>query len=122
MGEVATQHPRVLAQPEPGFFKLRLVRAGVFVPARIRRPCQCSLFRGIEHDWTDRCDRYRPLIATIGDRECSVDRVWTFGRFIDRDEYDYLMRLKEWAETEAPYLPEANPRKPVDMTELPSLF
>lgn len=63
---------RRIDQPEPGFFKLRLVRGGPFVAARIWRTGDA-------------------LHAHVNAMPCPVDRVWLFGKEISHDEYKRLM-------------------------------
>lgn len=64
--------PRRIDQPRPGFFKMRLVRGGPFVAARIWQ----------EGD---------ALKAHINAFPADLDRVWLFGREIAADEYKRLM-------------------------------
>lgn len=116
---------RVVDRPEPCFALVRLVRKGPQLPARIWRPCRCTPVGGddqAEHDWTPRCDRYPPLQGEINGQRVDPVRVWHSGRFCDRAEYDYRMSLKDWAETKAPFAPEANPEQAIDFNQLPPTF
>jgi hypothetical protein len=124
---------RVLSEPEPGYFKLRQARRGPWVPAIIWRPCPLILPEPWRHggtmleetpgpeDWGP-TERARPLRARIGDRETSPFEVWQRGRMIDQAEYAWRLALFRWAIDHAPGQPEANPRKPVALDRLPSLF
>lgn len=86
--------PRVLDKPEPGYFRLRLVSKGPWVPARI---------------WT-----YRPrpagtdhFQAHINGKGAEVDDVWLRGRPIDKAHYDKLMAA-----------PAADPMQPVSRRKM----
>ncbi len=61
--------PRVYGEPKVGFFKVRVVARGPWVPARIFRLCHCTVNGGDGgqgHDWAGTCDRYPPLRAVVG--------------------------------------------------------
>ena len=47
-----------------------------------------------------------------------ADRILTLTP-ITKEEFEYFTATKKWAEESAPYMPEANPRKAVDLNELP---
>ena len=108
------------AKPQVGYYKLRLVKGGPFVPARIIRICHCTI--GAEgdrpHEWFFTCDRYPPLSAEINGQEADVARVWAYGRKIKPSEYDHLTALREWAKRHAPQEPEANPRHAPDLMSM----
>jgi len=109
---------RRIDQPQPGYFTLRLVKGGPFVPARIHRTCHCTVNGGDDnaaHDWRESCDRYPFLAGEIDGKPANVDRIWTSGQPISRDIYDYLIDLGEWARTYDPEAPEARPEKPVNL-------
>lgn len=114
--------PRMTAHPREGYFRMRLVKNGPYVAARIHRPCQCTVNGPDEHDWRPTCDRFRPLCATLNGKPADIWRVWTYGKEVNRAEHDYLASLTDWARTYAPDMPEANPRSPVDLNATPSLF
>jgi hypothetical protein len=86
-------NPRRIDKPEPGFFRLRLVRNGPWVGARIY-----TIF-GM-------------FAAEInGVKGWDVDRVWTSGKEITQDEYDDLLaNAPEFA------------FEPVDMNETKPVF
>lgn len=67
------QQTRQIDQPQPGYFRMRLVRKGPWVPARIRM----SAFTG--------------LVAEIMGAPADVDDVWTSGQFISQDDYEWMM-------------------------------
>ena len=116
---------RAIASPEPCLRQIKLVRGGVWLPARIHRTCHCTLNGGDEsapHPWRDTCDRYPQLEAEINGRPASVDRVWTSGEEIDEAEYRYLMDDRAHARAHRPDSPEANPRQAVDFDTLEPPF
>jgi hypothetical protein len=119
---------RVIGEPEPGYFKLRLVRKGPPVPAIIWRPCPLILPDLIEEtapgpeDWLWATERARPLRARIGNDEACPFEVWERGQIIGAREYAVLLARGKWAMRFAPAQPEANPRAAVVLDRLPSLF
>lgn len=109
---------RAIATPEPGFFKTKRARGGVFVAAIIWRPCPIEF-----HPETFQAiDRWPHLEAEIDGRPADVDRVWTSGRRIPIAEYLFLKADRAWAREYAPQSPEANPRRPVDINQLDPIF
>jgi hypothetical protein len=116
------------SDPEPGYFKLRFVRRGPWVPAIIWRPCPLILPDPLEatapgpEQWCCPAERSRALRARIGDREASPDEVWERGREIPEHEYIWRLAVRDWAMAYQPTQPEANPRKAVDLSAQPSLF
>lgn len=67
-----TQPSRIIDQPRPGLFKMRLVKGGAFVAARI---------------W----EKDGALHAHANGFPCPLDRVWLFGKEIEPAEYKRLM-------------------------------
>jgi hypothetical protein len=118
---------RFIGHPEPGYYRLKLVRRGPWVPAVIWRPC--PLVEPILYemtpdpeDWCRPTERPRPLRGRIGDREADPFDIWTRARTISAVEYHWRLGLHEWAVDNAPEQPEAQPRRRVDLTDQPSLF
>lgn len=117
-----TEQSRELGNPEPGLFKIRMVRGGIDVAARISRLCHCTVNGGggnLAHEWAESCDRYPPLTAEINGRDRPgmkyVWWVWTGGRFIGRKTYDYLLADAKWCRDYAPTEPRAKPWRAVDI-------
>lgn len=108
------QAPRDLSKPEIGFYKLRLVKGGPYVPAVIYRPCSIE-FEPETFQWIDRFHRLR---AAVSEEPASPAFVWTRGVSIDWEEYQHLLNVKKWAE-EAYWPPEARPLEAVDIEKLP---
>lgn len=125
------QQPRDITRPEPGYFRMRLVKGGPWVAARIWRPCHCSI-NGAEndladsgfdvHEWLPTCDRFGPLAAECNGKEVEPGWVWERGQHISEHEYKFLVQDAAWAKAHAPDDPMANPTKPIDLNALPPLF
>lgn len=113
----------VLADPEPGFFKTRLVRNGPWVSARIfLTPCQCTVNGGDEekdHPWQESCDRIiRPkLSAEINGRPANITRVWEFSTDCTKAEFEYLTRVSKWDRENDPDSPYVTPNKAIDLNK-----
>ena len=113
---------RQIARPEPCLRKVRRVRGGAWLAARIHRTCHCTPNGGDEsapHPWRMTCDRYPHLEAEIDGETADVMRVWTAREEITEGEYRYLMDDREHARLYRPDSPEANPHKPIDWNTLP---
>jgi hypothetical protein len=95
---------------------MRLVRGGVFVAARIFRPCAMDFFSG------EALDRFYPLEAEIDGAPADVLQVWESGDPITPAEFAYLDARGAWARRVAPDHPFANPRRPITWEEIPVLF
>jgi hypothetical protein len=103
------------SEPEPGYFRLRLVKGGPWVPARIT--------------WCDHepdnpeniLDTGPYLAATIGARDVDPYYIRERGTRIDEAEYRWRMDLWNWALAN-PGAPEATPDQPVDLRRKPALF
>lgn len=65
------QPSRRIDAPEPGFFRMRLVKNGPYVAARIER-------------------KLGHLVATVNGAPADVDTVWTSGDFIDETMHNIL--------------------------------
>jgi len=118
---------RILGEPQPGHFKMRLVKRGPWVPALIWRPCPLILPDPLEltpapEDWCLPTERPRMLRARIGTTEADPFEVWTNGQRITAREYHWRLDLARYATDHAPLDPEADPRRRVDLSRAPSLF
>lgn len=124
--DVLREEPRRIDEPEPGYFKIRLVRKGPWVPARIRHepiPCPDT------GQPLDRSYLWHAEIAGIHhappDRDparAGVFRIWLFGKRITEDEYRKLRDKKDQAERHDPQAPELTPEQPVDLGRMKPLF
>ncbi len=109
---------RIINRPEPGFFKMRLVKNGPWVPALIYRPCPIEL----NPETFQAVDRVYHLEAAIDNMPVNVDRIWLSGRRITAAEYLYLRADRAWVRQYRPDLPEANPMQSVDLNAQPPIF
>ena len=96
---------RRVDQPEPGLFRLRLVKRGPFVAARIRQ--DFDLFT-VEIDGVM---RGRPTADPLANPD--LLKVWTYGRAVEADEYAAMLARR-------PSRPD--PLRAVDPTKLPPVF
>lgn len=110
---------RAIASPEPGFFKVRLVRGGPWVAARIFRPCPIEVL--VYGEW-QAIDRWPALAAEIDGESCPVDRVWLFGNTITQLEFEVLGAKAGWARAYQPEHPQAKPRERVNRLTMPVPF
>lgn len=115
------QAVRRVDMPEPGFFKIRLVKGGVWVAARI------TYSPTLDPETDAPLDRSWHWGAEINGQECSdlaptpganVMRIWTYGDRITKDEFDYLLADQEHARLYRPHAPEATPNKAVNLREM----
>lgn len=81
------QAPRRIDAPEPCFVRMKLVRGGAWVGARV-------------------FPRLGMMAAEINGVPCEPDQVWQAGELIDRETYDILMSH-----------PRPNPYHPVHVSE-----
>ena len=89
----------------------RIVRGGPLLPARVWRPCVCTVNGEDEHDWQLSCDRNPPYQAEINGQPANVDRVWW-----SRDEItkaDFWRRMNN---------PVTAPNKPVNLRTQAPIF
>lgn len=110
-------------QPVAGFYRARLVKGGPWVPVRI--------WFGPPPDPDDPdgppLDRSHRWQAIVGDDLVTghdVQDVWirASGEPVDRQRYDYMRAVRDWAMRADPSAPEANPTKPVNLRTMRPLF
>lgn len=99
--------PQYGEEPQPGFYKRRFDRRGVFVPARI------WLVQIVANGELIADEK---LVCEIGGDRFDPFEVWISlcEHPITKAEFDHMMRVRDWARTCAPDQPEAAPMKPVD--------
>ena len=95
-------------EPHCGWYKRKFDRSGVFVPARI-------WLRQVVDD--GELIEPEKLLCEIGGEPFDPDEAWLSlcGHPITRDEFDYMMRVRDWATSHARNQPEAQPLKPIDL-------
>lgn len=115
--------PRAVDRPRAGWFRTRLGPGGPLVPARLFRPCVCTVNGPAAHPHVEAgirpCDRFPPWLAQIGTAAPTADplavaKVWTMRDEIDAPTWRHLMATMAWAAAHAPADPHANPRAAVD--------
>lgn len=104
---------RAVAEPQPGFFLIRLVRKGPQVPARI---CHEN---GV---WWAIVDSQTFPSASDPAAAPRVFPIWHGGEEITEAEYQHRLALKRWAQAHQPDHPAANPGRPIDLTTQRSIF
>lgn len=106
--------PRPAAISGPGHFKVRLVKKGPWVAALLQIEAGVSVCT-IDGKRMDPAESYR-WVADIG------DEAYALGPRITEPEYLQMLALVEWAKTNQPDHPVLNPRRPISLNTMPSLF
>lgn len=107
-----------IADPLPGYYRRKLVKGGVWVPVHIwiedgdRCPETCALMS----DQIIRC--------TLAGEAADPFAEWLHccDQPISRAEHDYLLAVLRHAAEHAPHMPEAQPRRPIDLSTMPPIF
>lgn len=115
MANRRNEAPRLVDAPEPGIFRLRLVKGGPFVAAKIERHSDGRWQAFVNGDPEDEGD-HDPVRAR------SVTRIWNYGVRISEDEYHVLIGTVAWAMANAPDAPEAHPTESINLDRLPPLY
>lgn len=102
-------------EPQCGWFRRRMAKGGVQVPARI------WLFQEIDADTGELLSDELMQCEVNGEyRDPHDEWTWLFGQPISEAEFSYLTERNRWAERYAPDEPAANPRQPVDWLKVPT--
>lgn len=101
---------RPVGEPQPGYFLMRLVRRGPQVPAQIR------LSGGL---WSAVVNGEEFGSASDPASAPRVFTIWHSGEEITEAEYERRLGISRQASPDDPI---SKPRKPIDLTSLPSLF
>jgi len=114
-----SQNPRRLTAVEPGHWMIRLHRRGIPTPAAIM-----WLHTTAEPGEPKNVMERSPFLgAFIAGEPARIEDVWhRRGKPIDADEYEYQVALVRYCREHDPSAPEANPRLPVDLRNVPSVF
>ena len=110
---------RPIADPQPGFYRLRVHKGGPWTPAVIFRPCPLEMHIDEPWNWLDRWPR---LAAEIDGIEVEIERVWHWGQTIKQAEYEFLRADHAWCRQHAGHLPEARPQFGVDVSRIPPIW
>lgn len=105
-------------KPVAGFYQMRLVKGGPFVPVRIWFGTSFDPATG---EWNDRSHHWR---ACIDGQQVDIWRAWPgcSGRAISEGEYRYMRATTAHAKAYEPGLPQANPKAPIDLNRMAPLF
>ncbi len=113
---VSVEEYRVLSQPKPGFWMIRLRSRSPEMPAAIE---ECHHEPGNSEN---KLDTGPILVANIGYEERDPLDVWhRRGREIGEADYKFQMARLAWVRTHAPDEPEAAPSKAVDLGAVPPI-
>lgn len=100
--------------PQCGWFKRKLVKGGVFVPARIWLDAETDIGTG------ELLAPETMLCEVNGERRDPVEQwSWLCAHPITEAEFHYLTQLRNHALLHEPSLPIATPTKPVDWLNAP---
>jgi hypothetical protein len=131
--------PIILNEPQPGFYRTKDVRGGVWIAVKIedhspREDCPVCGAAGFEYTPGDPCGECNGTGSILvgdeefkawkGGREVNIDSVWPYAAAhpITEQEYDYLLGRQTYAEVRDPEAPEANPKEVVDILKAPVPF
>lgn len=110
---LAGEKPAITENPEPGFYKRRLVKGGPFVPVAI----------WIEEERDEAGDLMSDQIVkcTVDGRLGDVDSTWSYcaGSPITEAEFDYLSRVSSYAKANDTREPLASPRRRINALAFP---
>ena len=119
------QPARQIGTPEPGWFRMRLVKGGPMVGAQIRREPTRDPETGelLDRSWFWSAFINGEMVGDPGPQPSdAVYRIWTSGERIHPAEHDYLIANARWTEQHAPDEPAAQPGKPIDLLSTPLPF
>ena len=104
----------VMDDPQPGFFRRRLVRGGPFVPVKVWLEQSIDVESGeIDGDSVLKC--------IVDGFEANPEDHWTYicDQPISEEDYEYLWRLSDYARLHDRREPLANPRKKINLMTVP---
>ena len=93
------------AEPEEGYYAVKLVKKGPAVGARIAHG---------DGNWYATINGEHKIGSEDPELNEFVQQVWLFGRKIDKQEYDFLLARCAAYRLNWPDHPYANPEKPID--------
>lgn len=112
---MAGHEPPIDAEsPQCGWFRRRLVKGGVLVPARI------WLMSPVDYDTGELEDDER-LFCEVAGRPADpyAEWPWLAGDPIPESEFRYLTATMDWSRAHAPHEPFANPHRAVNWRDVP---
>jgi hypothetical protein len=114
MAGVYAEKPVTFSEiPQCGWFKRKLVKGGVFVPAKI------WLFSPTDPETGELCGDER-LQCEVGGAFADPADAWPWlcSNPISEADFGYLMAVRDWAAWYATDQPQANPKQPIDWTRV----
>ena len=113
-----------LDDPQPGFFRMRLVRGGPFVAAEIRHGYPTDPATGEELTerpvmWEALINGYRIATPSPDPVAAGVFRIWGIATPEKEHIARYIKDMNWWAEDNQAEWPDASPEKPVNPTKIP---
>lgn len=114
-----------IGDPQPGFYRTRLIRGGIMVPVRFWYGP--PIVDGEELDRSYRLNvevnGRTDFVTEDGTRELlDPFEVWPFCQPITQREYQFMHQRIDWAQRYEPGHPAANPTTPIDLGTLPPRF
>lgn len=117
---------RDISNPEPGLFRIRLVKGGPWVAARITHGPARDPVTGESLDrspmWVGEIAGKPTGPAAPCPHAAGIFQIWERGEPITIAEYRHLCAVKDHADRYAPDMPEANPRRPIDLNLVRPVF
>lgn len=109
---LAGEQPQVTAEPQCGYFKRKLAKGAAWMPVRIYLHQALDESGELTEPEEIRCE-------VAGKVRDPVDQwTWVCAEPITKQQYDYMMAVKAWAEQHASDQPEANPYEKIDHNKL----
>lgn len=108
-----TREPVHEDNPQAGFYRMRLVKNGPFVPVAI------WIEKTVDETTGELLDDER-YVALVNGKPEDPARIWTYcaARPIEEDEYRYHLEMGQWAAEHQPDHPAAHPRKPINLLNM----
>ena len=104
--------------PVVGIWRVRLVKNGPFVPAKIWDEAERGEDGGLLEDEKLFCI----IDGSYQEPENWAERLNLYGIPIDEAEFQHLSNVSAWAKEHAPDQPEAAPREAIDLNKMQVIF
>lgn len=106
----------------PGFFKLRLVKNGPYLPALIERPCPIEMFTDQAWNWLDRWPRLVGWydVDALGNVEvrCDPYKIWLGGTELEKGDFMFYCELRQYIKLHESDAPDANRNAAIDLSKM----
>lgn len=114
MKATAMSFDHITDRPKPGKYLGKLVKSGPMIPIELRDVSWRNEDGELMED-----ERFELLVC--GQPSDAPEHIWPYlcRQPVSDDEYEYQLAKVQWANEYAPYRPEANPRQPVNIDDLP---